>query len=237
MVIENYDSKLTKDEVLSYIIKSIQQKKWKVNEKIYSENQLSKILGVSRSMIREAYVALEGVGIIERIHGGGTYLRQFEEMEKDSPLSLLMMLVNEDVTKLMEFRKVIEIGMIESCIQNIDDYYISLLKNELTRMKMNREYQDISKCDIKIHSLICESIGNPFLSLVYNMTLGYLNYISEKNWETILASDSKDNGLELYNQHEAIVNAIIEKDVVAATQSTIYHLNYINNNLNQFVNN
>lgn len=230
----NIDSKLSKEEVLSYIVKSIQQKKWKVNEKIYSENQLSKILSVSRSMVREAYGALEGVGIIETVHGDGTYLRQFEEIEKDSPLSLLMMLLNEDVKKLMEFRKVIEIGMIESCINNIDDYYISLLENELVKMRRHREYKDISSCDIKIHTLICESIGNPFLSLVYNMTLGYLNYISENNWKSILSSGTMDNGREMYEQHEAIVSAIIEKDVVVATQATIYHLNFINNNLNQF---
>lgn len=228
------DFKLSKSDVLSYIVNSIRQRKWKVNEKIYSENQLSKILGVSRSMVREAYIALEGVGIIETIHGDGTYLRQFEEIDQDSPLSLLMMLVNEDLEKLMQFRKVIEIGMVEPCINNIDDYYISLLKNQLSKMKNVDEYKHVSSCDIRIHTIICESIGNPFLSLVYNMTIGYLNYMSEKNWESIKKAGDIEIGQELYNQHEAIVNGIVNKDIVEATQAVIYHLNYINSNLNQF---
>ncbi|MDR7871556.1 MAG: FCD domain-containing protein [Tissierellaceae bacterium] len=226
--------KLSKNDVLSYIVDTIRQRKWKVNEKIYSENQLSKILGVSRSMVREAYIALEGVGIIETIHGDGTYLRQFEEIDNDSPLSLLMMLVHEDFEKLMQFRKVIEIGMVEPCINNIDDYYISLLKNQLSKMKNIDEYKHVSSCDIRIHTIICESIGNPFLSLVYNMTIGYLNYMSEKNWESIKNAGDVEIGQELYNQHEAIVNGIIKRDVVEATQAVIYHLNYINSNLNQF---
>ena len=231
---DELDYKLSKNDVLSYIVNNIRQRKWKVNEKIYSENQLSKILGVSRSMVREAYIALEGVGIIETIHGDGTYLRQFEEINHDSPLSLLMMLANEDLKKLMQFRKVIEIGMIEPCINNIDDYYTSLLQNQLSKMKDNKEYKHISSCDIRIHTIICESIGNPFLTLVYNMTVGYLNYMSEKNWESVFASGDTEIGQELFNQHEAIVDGIIKKDVVAATQATIYHLNYITQNLNQF---
>ncbi len=228
------DYKLSKEDVLKYIIKIIQQKKWKVNEKIYSENQLAKILGVNRSMVREAYIALEGVGIIETIHGDGTYLKQFEEINQESPLCLLMMLFNEDIRKLMEFRKVIEIGMIEPCINNIDDYYISLLEKELFKMKNKKEYKYISSCDVKIHTIICESIGNPFLSLVYNMITGYLSYISENNWKNIFASGDFGIRNELYKQHEAIVNSIINKDVVSSTQAVIDHLNYINQNLNQF---
>jgi len=230
----NIDYKLSKNDVLKYIVKIIQQKKWKVNEKIYSENQLANLLGVSRSMVREAYIALEGCGIIEIIHGDGTFLRQFEEINQESPLSLLMLLIDEDVYKLMEFRKVIEIGMVRSCIDTIDDYYISLLENELLKMKRNKEYKNVSISDIRIHTLICESIGNPFLSLIYNMTYGYLHYISENNWKSILTSGDVDGAQELYDQHAAIVNSIINKDMEAAIQATTYHLNYIIKNLNQF---
>lgn len=192
------------------------------------------MLGVSRAMVREAYVTLEGIGIVETIHGDGTYLRQFEEIDQESPLSLFMMLFNEDIEKLMEFRKIIEVGMVESSIKNISENEILLLEKELNNMKENQKHEELSECDVKIHTLICESVGNPFLSFVYNMITGYLNYICANNWKHILASGENETRDELYRQHEAIVINISNKDIVGATESVREHLNYINQNLNKF---
>lgn len=231
---DKLDYKFDREDVLKYIIKTIKEKKWKVNEKIYSENQLARMLGVSRSMVREAYVTLEGIGIVETIHGDGTYLRQFEEIDHESPLSLFMMLFNEDIEKLMEFRKVIEVGMVESSIKNIREDQIRLLEKELNNMKENQSHEEISQCDVRIHTLICESVGNPFLSFVYNMITGYLNYISANNWKRILTAGEEESRQELYRQHKAIVVNIANRDIGEATESVREHLNYVNENLNKF---
>lgn len=228
------ENKIKREDVLKYIINAIESKSWKVDEKIDSENQLSKKLNVSRSMVREAYTILEGIGILETIHGDGTYLKKFEGIDQESPLSLLMMLFNEDVKKLMQFRRVMEIGMVEPCINNIDDNYIFLLRKELEKMTRKKDYKIVSVCDIKIHMIICESIGNPFLSLVYNMVAGYLHYISENNWKNIFLLNDIKKKEELYVQHKDIVDKIIKKDVNQATDAVIFHLDYISENLNKF---
>lgn len=66
----------SRQAVMTYLVNVIKNKKFKVNEKIYSENFIAKKLGVSRSLVHEVYTALEHMGIVECVHGEGTYLRK-----------------------------------------------------------------------------------------------------------------------------------------------------------------
>lgn len=59
---------------MQYLKENIEAENWKVGEKIPSENQLTSTLGVSRSSVRNALRYMIGIGVLESIHGKGTYL-------------------------------------------------------------------------------------------------------------------------------------------------------------------
>ena len=60
--------------MVDYLKKNIESGNWTVGEKIPSENQMTEELGVSRSSIRTALQYLIGLGVLESVHGKGTYL-------------------------------------------------------------------------------------------------------------------------------------------------------------------
>ena len=60
----------TKEQIISYIKKN----NLKVGDRLPTENELSKILGISRLTLREAINALKNDGIINSIQGRGTFL-------------------------------------------------------------------------------------------------------------------------------------------------------------------
>lgn len=62
------------EQVVAYYKQQILNGAWKIGEKIPSENQLCEELGVSRASIRSAIKELTGYGILESIHGKGTFL-------------------------------------------------------------------------------------------------------------------------------------------------------------------
>lgn len=229
------DNQLSKQEVLTYIVGLIKENKWELGEKIYSENQLAIKLGVSRHVVRSAYSVLEGIGIIETIPGDGTYLKKFENIDDDSPISLLMLLLNEDIDKLMEFRKIIEVGMISVSTRNIDKKHLKELQKTVKLIEKSQDYKLISKYDIKLHTIICESINNPFLSLVYNMILGYLSYISDNNWKEVTKEGNEEIKRELIDLHKQLVQYIALGDSCKAEEAASNHLNYIEENLNKFI--
>lgn len=66
---------LTRKDVIKFLINLIKEGKFKATQKLYSENFIAKKLGINRSMVHEVYTALECMGILECIHGRGTYLK------------------------------------------------------------------------------------------------------------------------------------------------------------------
>jgi GntR family transcriptional regulator len=58
------------------IIEHIKESRLTVNDKLPSENSLSKLLGVSRVTVHEAYLRLKQEGIIYQIQGKGTFLKR-----------------------------------------------------------------------------------------------------------------------------------------------------------------
>lgn len=62
------------DRVKSAFRNHILQKHLKIGDRLPSEGEMAKALGVSRNTLREAYVALENEGIILRKHGIGTFI-------------------------------------------------------------------------------------------------------------------------------------------------------------------
>lgn len=61
-------------EILKWINEQIQTKKLTAGQKMYSENELKDMFGVSRQTVRHAIGILEQDGIIRRIQGSGTYI-------------------------------------------------------------------------------------------------------------------------------------------------------------------
>src|SRR5690625_4480847 len=61
-------------QVIDEIKRGIDSGKYKENEKLPSEFQLAKLLGVSRTTLREALRIMEEKSIVTRRHGVGTFV-------------------------------------------------------------------------------------------------------------------------------------------------------------------
>jgi GntR family transcriptional regulator of arabinose operon len=63
-------------QIRQYIIDNIQQKKWRPNDKIPSENELAEKFGVSRITVKKALDTLVEEGVIYRIQGRGSFVSE-----------------------------------------------------------------------------------------------------------------------------------------------------------------
>ncbi len=63
-------------ELAGWIQKQIELKKVLPGEKMYSENELSRMFGLSRQTVRHAISVLETDHVLERVQGSGTYIRK-----------------------------------------------------------------------------------------------------------------------------------------------------------------
>jgi len=79
MAISNSRIHQAKNELRSYVL----EHNLTYGDRLPSESEMAKVLGVSRNTLREAYISFENEGFIVRRHGIGTFLAK-PPMIKDS---------------------------------------------------------------------------------------------------------------------------------------------------------
>ena len=99
-------------KIAHYIRKNIRNGNWTVGEKIPSENQLCEELGVSRVSVRSALQQFIALGILESVHGKGTFLISddlsafYSNVEEPAPT----IDATETMKQILEFRSAHRVG-------------------------------------------------------------------------------------------------------------------------------
>lgn len=183
-------------------------------DKLPGEITLSKKLGVSRVVVREAIRILEYEGITRTVHGSGTYVIKKSgikiafniplEIEPDSPSHII---------ELLEIRRGLEIAAIRLAIMMANDYKILELDEALRKLEATRksgDHDNLGKVDASFHKKIFEISGNKFLVDIYNTVFSALAVL----WKSPLGLDTfGDRGLPY---HKDVVNHIKARDLKKA---------------------
>lgn len=187
---------------------------FKVNDRLPPERLMAKKLGVSRPSVREAYSALEIVGILESRAGSGTYVKSsnidnfFRRKIRDISSK------EESPYEIIEVRKIIEPEVVSMAAKNSTKEDINEIEEILEKMKS--EMKDCEsytlKTDALFHLRIAKASGNAVLLDVMKYIL---DLSKERLWETIRAEIVKKPGhLERdIKYHESILSCIKNKDV------------------------
>ncbi len=211
--------KKTKLSAVDLVIDSIKgiliQKKILPGDLLPSEQALAESLGVGRGSVREALKILDAFGIVEIIHGDGTYIATSANKKIFDPLIYSMIITNTNSNELIQLREMVEIGVISTIIDFASDEDI----NEL--QAVHEEYEVLGKrgetnisvlnaCDIKLHRTMARLTHNHLIENMYNFVIDIFA-------PTINAA----YGLE---PHRKIITAITSRDKVAAIQAERDHI-------------
>lgn len=111
------EEKAKYEEIADCIMDEVEQGKLKSGEKIYSENELVSMFGVSRQTARHAVSVLESRGIVNRIRGSGTYVK------------------GKDKNRLRKSKKTMRIAIMTTYV---DEYIFPSMLKEMEE-KLSRE--------------------------------------------------------------------------------------------------
>src|ERR1700758_2948444 len=96
---------IRRNKVYEEVAKQIERlilKKLHPGDKLPSERELTEMLGVSRSSIRDAIRSLELVGLVEPRQGAGTVVKEISSSTLVNPLSAVLMHKREAVSELLD---------------------------------------------------------------------------------------------------------------------------------------
>ncbi|MFJ7678714.1 FadR/GntR family transcriptional regulator [Peribacillus sp. NPDC097198] len=183
----------------------------KPNDKFLTEKELVEQLQVSRTVIREALISLQTVGILNVKPGGGVYIA---EPTLDSINTILKHYYDTHGVKmkeLMEIREVIELGALRLIIEKQVDVDIDHL------ISINESYyqtiiqkQDTKQFDRLFHQALIKSTEN---EAYFKFSEVISEYFSLVRMDFI---EKEDTLIDSFKQHADIIDAIKIKDLPVA---------------------
>lgn len=206
------------DRIASRIEELIDQQELKEGEKLPSERELARLLGVSRPALREAVKTLEAHQRLVVKHGQGVFVN----LTKQDLVKQRLANLEVSMTELFAMRKVLEVPAASWAANSATSEEIerlaAALKNEEEARTEPIDFVRLGELDATFHLTIVEIAKNRFLL----RTLGVLQEMIAKGMETTLTLPGR---LERSREdHRNIFNAIRDHDPEAASIAAASHI-------------
>ncbi len=219
---------------LKSFTKKIRAGALKPGDRLDSVEQLAEQLQVSRSAIREALSALKAMGLIEIKQGSGTFVKSIQPSQLDFPLSTAILTNKQDVSHLLEVRKIIEVGAAASAAIHRTDEDIQAMIRILDEMKRVQGDGELGeKVDFQFHAAISKASQNPLLATILDQVSG-LMIETMKETRRIWLYSKKTTSEQLYDEHMQIFLAIKQQNEELAKHAMASHLSNVEKILMQY---
>lgn len=196
------------------------QKKYQPGDRLPSENELALEFGVSRTTLREAIRSLTAQGVLEVVHGRGTFVSKGAKHYRDVQFGDLGKL-RLKLIDIFEIRKIIETEAAAMACERAEDEEIAAIV-EAGRKVAERvdTIEERNNADYEMHELITKASHNALL--VHLMPMIY-----REVQETL----NKLGTLELFARnvlpdHAMILDALQNRDAEMARHAMAIHMNH-----------
>lgn len=219
------------EQIIEYMKKNIEAGTWKVGEKIPSEKQLTEILGVSRASVRDAIKYFIGQGVLESVHGKGTFLLDYNVGRKIKVENTITSKDCENIQEVLEFRRIIESEACFLAAKKAMPEELKELERYLQKMYDNVEDKDtFLEADSSFHKEIGRISGNLLLeksicnvfeeSRAANRRLydlfSYRNgtYYHQKILNAMKKGDAKEAKTAMYEHLQKTIERLKMKEII-----------------------
>jgi GntR family transcriptional repressor for pyruvate dehydrogenase complex len=219
------------EEIIKQVKKLIIDGNLHPGDKLPSERELAERLEVSRTSVREAFSALEMMGIININPGEGSFVKQASYDVMFAQMSFLMRVNAEgDLTNLLEARKLLEVEITALAAAKATYSDLDFIKKALADIDAEIKSGGIGNVqDFSFHMAIAKAANNPILFLLMN-TISNILANDLKNLSEKLFSIKNMPAL-LNDAHRKIYEAIEKKDSLLARERMTEHLDFVEKSL------
>ncbi len=215
-----YDKGILSQKVADDIKKMIIEKDYRPGDKLPNELEMSRLINVSRSTIREAIKILVSTSILEVRRGKGTFVSETPGLSSD-PLGMDFVEEENVLEHFFEMRLIIEPEMVRLAVlrggeEDFKDIHMAYEAVE----KAIASGGNHSLADIEFHNLIAKASGNPIMERIIPVINNGIQggYAKTK--------DQPESAEVVRNHHRKIMDAIDKRDPDAAFEAMKEHIEY-----------
>lgn len=204
---------------------------WQPGEQIPSEAELCRRTGVSRVSVRTALKSLIAQGFLVSRQGEGTFV---VDVSVDMNMDLLVPILGLDkksIIEVLEFRKILEVGLIPLLFENLSDEDLVYLEENVEDLEKTPEEQieEITELDLAFHKKLCLISGNSLIIRVNQI----LSDLFRKSMQDVVIALGNQTGRVYHrrifeamrrgdrNRTAAILQEHIENTIDSIEQATL----------------
>ncbi len=209
------------EELREYII----QNNLKENDRLPTEMELAKRLGVSRSSVREGIRYLETMGFIETYFKSGIKVKSSNLDPFADVIRFQYRRMRISTQELYEARLMLELDALELAVPRIGAQQIQTMEESIRRSEeKNRRDEDISKEDLIFHNTLFLASGNKVIEQ-FNGVLAEVFREESRMFQRAKTDKSifVDDRIPI-GEHKKILAAVKARDMQAATDEMRRHL-------------
>lgn len=212
--------------LIDKILKLAREGAFSETGRLPSEREFAHQLGVSRNLLREALVTLEGMGFLDIRGREGIYLQERESYNPFAETLKNVTIWPEDMMdQLMEMRRLIEIPAAELAAERRTDEDLIKLErciDELKRISASPNDGDGATWDSLLHMAVMNCAKNHLMSRVFEgLTAVMERYIGDTR-RSLFAHPELPQ--EVLDQHIELVKSIKARDKKGAREIMVKHL-------------
>ena len=210
--------------VVAYISDAIRDGSLVPGDKLPTESEVMRILGVSRTVVREAISHMQAAGLVETRHGVGTFVLE-PAPAHSTGIDQNTVITMRDVLAILELRIGLETEAAGLAASRRSEQQLQQLRSALDTFQASaRRGGETVPSDMQFHLLVAQSSGNRYFHDILN-PLG-TNIIPRSRLNSAkLAQDDPARYMErVIHEHEDIYHAIARKDIESARAAMRTHL-------------
>lgn len=216
--------------VIEKFLESLRDGTLKPNDKIYSENQLARILHIPRTQVREVYAALSLLGVLYGQQGRGTFLSGRDLSQSTKILYLMTLTDGENFQDVLAVRRILETGGAHAAAKNRTEADLAALRDLAAAIASSRDPQVLTDADTALHAQILKASGNTLLHSLFQIVMGYMARISLKHWTEVIDEQPEARRPDYIRQHWDLVRAVEDGDGDALLRLLEHHFDTLEKN-------
>ncbi|WGD38304.1 FadR/GntR family transcriptional regulator [Lysinibacter sp. HNR] len=192
------------DTVVNQMQREITRGAWEIGSKIPSESELTEMLGVSRSSIREGVRSLVQLGLLETRQGDGTYVIA----DDATRVALSRAIDHADIREVIRVRRALDVlAAHEAAASRTESDIVRLKKHLVDRADAiaRGDIDGFARHDVAFHLEVVRASGNRLLVGLYASFERSLHLSVADTLEVSRRVDPDNHGF-----HEALCDAIAE---------------------------
>ncbi|MBL4783959.1 MAG: FCD domain-containing protein [Cohaesibacteraceae bacterium] len=228
MIFKKIASNRTAEAIIAQLEGLVLEGVLRVGDRLPAERELAARMDVSRPVLREALKDMEDRNLIEARHGGGTYIANVIGTVFSDAIVSIIHRHPKALADYFEFRRDLE-GMTAAHAANratdIDRQILTRIFNQMKKYHETGTLDQEIEADIEFHMAIGEASHN--MMLLHTLRSCYKLLV-----DGVFYSRKSLYGMQgvqeiVLEQHQAIYDAIMNRDSVSARNAAVDHIAYV----------